>query len=112
RRYKIAIGHQDKIKPANIVGAIANEAELESRYIGHIDIFEEFSTVDLPEGMPKETFRALKNAWVCGKKLNISELSDSGYKSHKQGTKNKSPTKPTRKKRLKTKKHVKVKKPR
>ncbi|TNF91724.1 MAG: DEAD/DEAH box helicase, partial [Gammaproteobacteria bacterium] len=31
RRYKIAIGHQDKIKPANIVGAIANEAELESR---------------------------------------------------------------------------------
>jgi ATP-dependent RNA helicase DeaD len=80
-RYKVDVGHDDDVKPGNLVGAIANEADLESCYIGAIDIYDTFSTVDLPAGMPDETFRILKNARVCGKKLNISELKGSGSKS-------------------------------
>ena len=80
-RYRVDVGHDDDVKPGNLVGAIANEADLESCYIGAIDIYDTFSTVDLPAGMPDETFRILKNARVCGKKLNISELKGSGSKS-------------------------------
>ena len=76
-RYRVEVGHDDDVKPGNLVGAIANEAELESCYIGAIDIFDNFSTVDLPAGMPAETFRILKNTRVCGKKINISELKNS-----------------------------------
>ncbi|MEB2316344.1 MAG: DEAD/DEAH box helicase, partial [Xanthomonadaceae bacterium] len=50
--YRIAVGHVHHVKPGNIVGAIANEAGLESRHIGRIDIREDHSFVDLPPGMP------------------------------------------------------------
>lgn len=70
--YRIEVGHRDEVTPRNIVGAIANEADIDSQYIGHIKIHEEYSTVDLPTGMPKEVFSALKKVWVCQKQLNIS----------------------------------------
>jgi hypothetical protein len=52
--------------PGNIVGAIANEAGLDAKHIGHIDIHTEYSLVDLPTGMPKEVFQDLRKARVCG----------------------------------------------
>ena len=71
-RFRIEVGYQHDVKPGNIVGAIANEADLESEYIGHIEIYEDHSTVDLPAGMPKETFFALKKARVCQHRMEIS----------------------------------------
>ena len=71
-RFRIEVGRRDRVKPGNIVGAIANEAGLDGENIGAIEIFDDFSTVDLPEGMPKEIFRELKATWVCNKQLNIS----------------------------------------
>jgi ATP-dependent RNA helicase DeaD len=56
------------------VGAIANEVELDSEYIGRIEIFEDYSTVDLPEGMPKELFKHLRGVWVSGQRLDITRL--------------------------------------
>lgn len=73
-RFRIEVGHQHDVKPANIVGAIANEAGLDGEHIGHIDIHTEFSLVDLPIGMPKDIMRDLKKTWVCGQRLNISRL--------------------------------------
>lgn len=73
-RYRIEVGSKDDVKPGNIVGAIANEAELDSEFIGRIDIFDDHSTVDLPEGMPEEIFATLRSAWVCRKQLRISKL--------------------------------------
>ncbi len=73
-RYRVAVGYQHGVKPGNIVGAIANEAELESKYIGHIEIFDDFSTVDLPVGMPKQTLRDLQKAWVCQQQLALQPL--------------------------------------
>jgi ATP-dependent RNA helicase DeaD len=62
------------VKPGNIVGAIANEAGLEGRHIGHVDIHEDHSFVDLPEGMPKEIFRSLKKVRVVGRELQIAHV--------------------------------------
>jgi ATP-dependent RNA helicase DeaD len=75
-RYRVAVGYRHGVKPGNIVGAIANEAGLESRFIGQIEIHDDFSTVDLPAGMPKETLRDLKKAWICGRPLQITRLSE------------------------------------
>ena len=77
--YRIEVGHNHNVKPGNIVGAIANEAELDSAHIGRIDIRDDHSLIDLPEGMPKHVFTLLQNVWVAGQKLNISKFSgDSG----------------------------------
>jgi len=75
QRYRLEVGHKDKVKPGNIVGAIANEAEIDAEHIGRIEIYEDYSTVDMPEGMPRETFDHLKNVWVSGQKLQISRAS-------------------------------------
>ena len=76
RRYRVAVGRKDNIKPGNVLGAIANEAEISSEFIGAIQIFQDFTTVDLPDEMPKETLQILKNTRVFDKKLNIEELND------------------------------------
>jgi ATP-dependent RNA helicase DeaD len=60
--------------PQNIVGAIANEAGIESRYIGRIQIHDDYSTVDLPDGMPAEIFQHLRKVRVRQCMLNISRL--------------------------------------
>ncbi|MES2150616.1 MAG: DEAD/DEAH box helicase [Pseudomonadota bacterium] len=69
--YRIEVGSAHGVKPANIVGAIANEAGLEARHIGRIEIFEDHSTLDLPDGMPKELLEHLKTVWVAGQQLRI-----------------------------------------
>jgi ATP-dependent RNA helicase DeaD len=73
-RYKIEVGHNDNVMPGNIVGAIANEAGLDSKDIGRINIFDSYSTVDLPLGMPADIFKDLKNTWIARKKLNITRF--------------------------------------
>jgi ATP-dependent RNA helicase DeaD len=69
--FRIEVGHVHGVKPGNIVGAIANEAGLEGRYIGQVDIRGDHSFVDLPEGMPKDIFRSLKKTRVAGQELRI-----------------------------------------
>lgn len=63
--------------PQTIVGAIANEAGIDSRYIGRIEIHENYSTVDLPDGMSAEIFEHLKQVRVWQHPLNISRLGPS-----------------------------------
>jgi ATP-dependent RNA helicase DeaD len=77
-RFRIAVGHDHGVMPGNIVGAIANEADIEGRNIGRINIYDNYTLVDLPAGLPKETFIALKSVWVSGQRLNISRLGDKG----------------------------------
>jgi ATP-dependent RNA helicase DeaD len=72
-RFRIEVGRQHGVQPRDIVGAIANEAGLESKYIGSIDIHPEFSLVDLPTGMPKVVFRELKKTWVKSRQMAISK---------------------------------------
>ena len=84
-RYRIEVGRNHGAEPKHIVGAIANEAGIESRYIGHIKLFDEFSFVDLPEGMPKHVFQHLKAVWVCGRQLQISEAGEGGSRPPRGG---------------------------
>ncbi|MEO7916765.1 MAG: DbpA RNA binding domain-containing protein, partial [Dokdonella sp.] len=70
--FRVEVGHDHGVKPGNIVGAIANEAGLDSKNIGRIDIRDDHSLIDLPEGMPSEIFRHLKKVWVSGQQLQIA----------------------------------------
>jgi len=71
-RFRLDVGRRNQVKPGNIVGAIANEADLESKYIGEIEIREEYSTVDLPADMPKGVMSILKKVRVAGRPLALS----------------------------------------
>ena len=77
-RYRIEVGREHGVQPGNIVGAIANEAGIDSVHIGRIEIFDRHSTVGLPAGMPKDVYQRLRKAWVCGQQLSISVDSGDG----------------------------------
>jgi ATP-dependent RNA helicase DeaD len=70
--FRIEVGHVHGVKPNNIVGAIANEAGLDSKHIGRIDIRDDHALIDLPEGMPAELLAHLKKVWVAGQRLRIT----------------------------------------
>ncbi len=70
--FRIEVGHAHGVKPGNIVGAIANEANIDSKNIGRIEIYDDYSVLDLPETMPVELLEHLKTVWVAGQQLRIS----------------------------------------
>lgn len=80
QRYRIEVGHTHGAKPGNIVGAIANEANISSKNIGSIEIYDNFSTVDLPKDMPKATHDTLQKTRVAGRSLGMREWSEQAPK--------------------------------
>jgi len=72
--FRIEVGSSHGVKPGNIVGAIANETGIDGDHIARIKIEENYSTVELPAGMPKELFQELKKVRVSGQQLNISAM--------------------------------------
>ena len=74
--YRLDVGKEHGAEPRHIVGAIANEAGVESQYIQNIDISGGYSTVDLPEGMPKEIEKHLKGVRVMGQQLQLRKFSN------------------------------------
>ncbi len=73
-RFRIEVGWRDRVRPGNIVGAIANEARLDGRSIGKIRIYDSHTLVDLPRGMPEDVFADLGRLRVMNKELQISRL--------------------------------------
>ena len=89
--FRLEVGHNHSVKIKNIVGAIANESGLDSQYIGRVNIYDDYSEIDLPEGMPKDVFKDLKKVWVSGQQLKISAIKKdqkSGYSSTNSKEKN------------------------
>ena len=76
--FRIEVGHNHGVKPGNIVGAIANETGIDGDHIARIRIEDDYSTVELPAGMPKELLEELKKIRVAGQQLNISKMDGSG----------------------------------
>ena len=74
-RYRVEVGYRDRVKPGNLVGAIANESGLQGRMIGRIQIFDNHSLVDLPKGMPDDVYNALRRLKVMNRELQISQAS-------------------------------------
>jgi ATP-dependent RNA helicase DeaD len=83
--YRLEVGHTHGVLPGNIVGAIANEAGLDGKHIGHIDIREDHTFVDLPEGMPKEIFRELKKVRIRGNELRITRVDSKPPRPERSG---------------------------
>ncbi|NRB38429.1 MAG: DEAD/DEAH box helicase [Pseudomonadales bacterium] len=83
--YKLQVGEEHGVGKGDIVGAIANEAGIESKYMGKIRIFEKHSFIDLPEGMPSDLLKQLKDVFVRGQKLNLSkdDSRKGGYSSER-----------------------------
>ena len=75
QRYRVEVGHRDRVKPGNLVGAIAGETGLQGRAIGRIQIFDNHSLVDLPKGMPDDVFNSLRRLRVMNRELQISQAS-------------------------------------
>jgi ATP-dependent RNA helicase DeaD len=72
--FRVEVGSVNAVTPANIVGAIANETGLEARLIGRIEIFDTYTVLELPDGMPNEMFKSLGKVWVGGSQLKISQV--------------------------------------
>jgi ATP-dependent RNA helicase DeaD len=70
--YRVEVGAEHNVEPKHLVGAIANEAGIESQHIGRISIMDDHSFVDLPDGMPKDIFQHLRKVWVNQHQLQIS----------------------------------------
>jgi ATP-dependent RNA helicase DeaD len=73
--YRIEVGHEHGVLPGNIVGAIANEAGIEGKHIGHIDIREDHSYVDLP-GLSDEMLASLQSVRVRGAEIRIAAVAE------------------------------------
>lgn len=116
-RYRLEVGKAHNVKPGNIVGAIANEAGIDSQYIGRISIYDDYSLVDLPEDMPRDIFNKLKKVWVSGQQLNISYLEKASkskerkpeYPKHRVKDKNKGRNKDQVKPKKSSKKKITIK---
>ena len=76
KTYRIEVGYQHGVQPGNIVGAIANEADLEARFIGRIDIRDDFTLVDLPDGMPADLLQHMQTVRVASRPLRMRPAED------------------------------------
>ncbi len=77
QKYRLDVGRKDGVEPGHIVGAIANEAGIEGRFINNISIQEQYTLVDLPTGMPKEILEQLKKTRVKGRPMALRAWEDS-----------------------------------
>ncbi|WP_038898240.1 DbpA RNA binding domain-containing protein, partial [Yersinia pestis] len=74
--YRIEVGRDDGVEVRHIVGAIANEGDISSRYIGNIKLFASHSTIELPKGMPGEMLSHFTRTRILNKPLNMQLLGD------------------------------------
>ncbi len=74
--YRIEVGRDDGVEVRHIVGAIANEGDISSRYIGNIKLFGSHSTIELPKGMPGEVLQHFTRTRILNKPMNMQLLGD------------------------------------
>ncbi len=81
--YRIEVGRDDGVEVRHIVGAIANEGDISSRYIGNIKLFASHSTIELPKGMPGEVLQHFTRTRILNKPMNMQLLGDA--QPHERG---------------------------
>jgi ATP-dependent RNA helicase DeaD len=74
--YRIEVGRDDGVEVRHIVGAIANEGDISSRYIGNIKLFGTHSTIELPKGMPGEILQHFTRTRILNKPMNMQLMGD------------------------------------
>ncbi|HSF53773.1 MAG TPA: DEAD/DEAH box helicase [Algoriphagus sp.] len=70
-RLFLNLGNKDRIRPNDIVGAIAGETGVPGKSIGGIDIFDNFSFVDVPHKDAEHVIKVMKNNTIKGKTVNM-----------------------------------------
>jgi len=85
-RLYLDIGREDRVRPGDIVGAIANEADIPGRAIGAIEIFDRFSLVDVPSNQAQQVIKALKKTMIRNQKIS-AEIAAPNQKPKKKGRK-------------------------
>jgi ATP-dependent RNA helicase DeaD len=109
--YRVEVGRDHGAEVKNLVGAIANEAGIDSKDIGRISLEDAYSTIDLPEGMPKDLFQQLRKVWVCNKQLQISLMSSNSAESFEKNDSSDSPRKSRRSGKPRTRDRDKARRP-
>ncbi|WP_027713114.1 DEAD/DEAH family ATP-dependent RNA helicase [Dickeya chrysanthemi] len=74
--YRIEVGRDDGVEVRHIVGAIANEGDISSRYIGNIKLFASHSTIELPKGMPGDLLSHFTRTRILNKPMNMQLMGD------------------------------------
>ena len=69
--YRIAVGKRHRVEPRQIVGALANEGGLSRGDFGAIQIRPDFSLVELPADLPRETLDRLSDTRISGKLIEL-----------------------------------------
>lgn len=70
-RLFINVGKKDRIKPGDILGAIAGESGISGKLVGEIQMYDKYTFVEVPAENGKDVLFAMKNAKIRGKKINI-----------------------------------------
>jgi ATP-dependent RNA helicase DeaD len=91
-RLFLDVGREDGVRPADIVGAIANEADIPGRSIGAIELYDRFAFVDVPSNLAKHVLNALSQTRIRSRKLSATLARPAQDKPRKK-RKNDHPTK-------------------
>ncbi|WP_147199983.1 DEAD/DEAH family ATP-dependent RNA helicase [Pantoea sp. MBD-2R] len=83
--YRIEVGRDDGVEVRHIVGAIANEGDISSRYIGNIKLFGTHSTIELPKGMPGDILSHFTRTRILNKPMNMQLIGDAQPRSNERG---------------------------
>jgi ATP-dependent RNA helicase DeaD len=92
--YRIEVGRNDGVAPKDIFGAIANEGGVPGKSIGHIKLYDDFSTVGLPADLPAQSLKRLEKTWIMGKPIKIRRWTGDAPAAHsaeRSGTRRNSP---------------------
>ena len=80
--YRVEVGRADGVEVRHIVGAIANEGDINSRYIGHIKLYDDYSTIELPQGMPKELLQVFGKTRILNKQMRMTFVGEAHNNAH------------------------------
>ena len=85
-RLFINIGKKDKIKPANILGAIAGESGMPGKLVGAIDMMDNYTFVDVPAIHAEKILKAMNdNVQIKGRRVNVEKANQSRGKGRGKG---------------------------
>ncbi|WP_420550994.1 DEAD/DEAH box helicase [Litorivicinus lipolyticus] len=82
--YRISVGYQHSVRPGDIVGALVNEADIDKASIGRIQLFDDFSVVQMPVGMPDNLLSHLKRLKIRGQSIVINPIDASEVPEQKR----------------------------
>lgn len=74
QRFRVEVGLRDGVKAKNLISIISQEAGIEESHVVPVVVEQNYSIVELPEGMPKELMIHLKRLEIAGRMLKLSPV--------------------------------------